>query len=237
MTASPFLDPPPAPRALRVPPVRGKVLVLAPHSDDEIIGPGGTLLLHRRLADPVHIVVLTDGVRGDATSELPAHHYRELREQESRRAAARLGAGIEFWGFPDGTRACEQDLGVLVPRLEQALLRERPAAVYAPHPEEAHGDHHVVAIALQRALAAIPSPPRAFGYEIWSACHRPGFVVDISDAMEEKVALVREYASQRQHTQIEHFFLGLNAWRAVYLPKGSRYGEAFVELAPCRDAR
>jgi hypothetical protein len=41
-----------------------KILVIAPHPDDEVIGCGGTVRLHRQLGHTVTILYLTDGERG-----------------------------------------------------------------------------------------------------------------------------------------------------------------------------
>src|SRR5256885_127055 len=70
-----------------------RLLVLAPHPDDEVIGCGGLVALHLREGRPVHVVVCTDGAQaGDGAQ----------REAESRTALAMLGdATIEFLRFPD----------------------------------------------------------------------------------------------------------------------------------------
>ena len=43
----------------------GKILVLAPHADDEVIGCGGTIAGHIQKNNPVKVVILTDSARGD----------------------------------------------------------------------------------------------------------------------------------------------------------------------------
>src|SRR6185436_9862342 len=54
----------PLPRALLAP-ARGRVLLLAPHADDDVLGAGGTCALHVRQGDPLHVIVAYDGVEGD----------------------------------------------------------------------------------------------------------------------------------------------------------------------------
>ncbi|MFK7743149.1 MAG: PIG-L deacetylase family protein, partial [Planctomycetota bacterium] len=46
-------------------PPHGRVLVFAPHPDDEVAGPGGILALHQQNGDAVRVVVTTDGTNGD----------------------------------------------------------------------------------------------------------------------------------------------------------------------------
>ena len=226
-----FLDPPSLPRPLAGPPVGGRALVVAPHPDDEIIGPGGTVLKHRAQGDSVLFVILTDGTQGDPDGEGNPATYHARREAESRQVAREVGAQVRFCGFPDGARAREEDLGAVVPELVQILHEFLPDVIYAPHEGEAHGDHHVAALAVRRALHECGRAIPCFGYEIWSPLVAD-VVVDISEQQEEKQRLVNLFVSQVMHTDISHHFLGLNAYRAVFLPKGARYGEAFCHMDP-----
>ncbi|MBI4881597.1 MAG: PIG-L family deacetylase [Planctomycetes bacterium] len=227
-----YLEPPPPPARLSGPVVRGRVFVLAPHPDDETIGPGGTLRLHARSGDEIAVVFLTAGASADPSASVPPEVYAARRQAEARAAAQVLGIGaLEFWGLPDNHKVNENDLELLVPRLQDALLRLRPDVVYAPHEADQHSDHHATAVALRRALARLPKPPLAFGYEVWSACLAT-HVVDTSAVHEEKLAALRCYGSQLEHTDIVRFITGLNAYRAVFLAKGARFGEAFLPLTP-----
>jgi LmbE family N-acetylglucosaminyl deacetylase len=58
-----------------------RVLVVAPHPDDEVMGCGGTICLHRQAGASVTVVFLTSGERG--LPDLPADRVRLLREAES----------------------------------------------------------------------------------------------------------------------------------------------------------
>lgn len=42
----------------------GEILVFAPHPDDETIGCGGTIALHRARNDQVKVIIVTDGSLG-----------------------------------------------------------------------------------------------------------------------------------------------------------------------------
>ena len=231
-----YLEPPAPPIRLAAPPARGRVLVLAPHPDDETIGPGATLRMHADLGDTVQVLFLTAGTAGDPTGTADAAAYAARREREARAAAAVLGiANVEFWGLPDNHRANENDIGQIQPRLEEALRRVMPDVVYAPHVLDQHSDHHTTAVLLQRVLANLPRAPRAFGYEVWSASAAT-WVVDVSAVYAAKLAALDCYASQLEHTDIRRFVTGLNQYRAVFLEKGATYGEAFVRIDPHANA-
>ena len=231
-----YLEPPAPPARLDGPPVRGRALVLAPHPDDETIGPGGTVIQHATAGDEVRVLFVTAGTSGDPTGEADPAEYAALRQREARAAAEVLGvSGVDFWGYPDGFQVNENDLASVVPRMVDFLADVAPAVVYAPHPGDQHSDHYVVSVVLCRALAALPRPPDAFGYEVWSASPATS-VNDVSMEYERKLRALRCYESQLLHTDIERFISSLNAYRAVFLEKGARFGEAFVPLLPDADA-
>lgn len=232
---SAYLQPPPPPTRVSGPPARGRVLVLAPHPDDETIGPGGTIRLHVEAGDAVFATFLTAGTTGDPTGAADPVAYARLRQEEARAAARVLGVDdLEFWGLPDNHRVHENDLNELVPRVAETLARVAPDVVYAPHAGEQHSDHYTTAVLLQRALARSGATPRVFGYEVWSA-GPAAWIVDVSASYPKKLEALACYRSQLEHTDIERFITGLNAYRAVFLDKGASYGEAFSPLSA--DAR
>jgi len=95
---------PPRARPLGRPPRLGhRVLVLAPHPDDEVLGASGMLAGTLRRGGRARVIVATDGAadgRGERAVRLAA-----TRESETRRALGRLGLGagdVTFLGYADG---------------------------------------------------------------------------------------------------------------------------------------
>ena len=71
-----------------------KVLIIAPHPDDESIGCGGTLCLHGGRGDSMAAVYLTSGELG--LKHLPREQARLTREREAEKAARMLGREDEL---------------------------------------------------------------------------------------------------------------------------------------------
>jgi LmbE family N-acetylglucosaminyl deacetylase len=127
-----------------------RVLVLAPHPDDETFGCGGALLLHRRHHDPVRVIFVTSGEAGDWQGGTDAGVFRTRREAEAAKALACLEVTEwEFWYYPD--RGVEAD-GRFINRLTEAARAYGATLIYAPSPLEQHPDHRAVAHALRAAL-------------------------------------------------------------------------------------
>lgn len=117
-------------------------LVLAPHPDDETLGPGATLATAARCGVDVRVIVATDGShQGEAS----------VRRGETARAMVELGLGEpEFLSFED--RGLAGDGGLLRAAVEAALERIQPDIVLVTSPVELHPDHRALARAVQSAV-------------------------------------------------------------------------------------
>jgi LmbE family N-acetylglucosaminyl deacetylase len=207
-------------------PPRGRVLVLAPHADDEAIGCGGVIALHAQRGDAVAIAIATDGALGDPERRFPEHDYVERRRDEARAAAAALGVPpAEHWSLPDQGLARVPDL---VARVAEAIARHRAEVVYGPPEDEVHPDHAALGAALRAALAQRTPRPRAFAYEVWVPV-RATHVIDVTSVFERKRRALEQYHSQLAYNDYLHAVAGLNAARSIYLPP-ARYVEAFAEF-------
>jgi len=214
----------PTPQALAGP-SRGRVLVLAPHADDEVIGLGGTLALHAQAGDPIQVVIAFDGALG-----LPAGGDPELRRREARAGGRHLGAlEYVFWDYPEGHEPTANELERAVSRLEQHLRASAADIVYAPWIGEQHRDHHVLSRVARRALAACSHAGEAWGYEVWTPLEATR-VIDVSGVWDRKLAALSEHASQLARADLVHASRRLAAHRSLYLGGGARYGEAFRPL-------
>ncbi len=199
----------PEPTPLR----HGRVLVLAPHVDDEAIGCGGTLWLHRHVNDPVHVAYVLADARRQA-----------VREAEGDRAGALLGAAVTHL-------RCPQDPDAVREALKPLLLRERPDVIYVPWLLDNHEGHQVVHRALGSLLEQGVPCGEVWCYEVWSPLV-PNRIVDITSVLPRKTELLRLYASQLAHKDIANMALGLSAYRGGFLGrKDSVAAEVFLALS------
>ncbi len=124
-----------------------RVLVVAPHPDDETAGCGGAILQHRERGDRVLVACATDGRRSRALG-LPPGETAAHRRAEMEAAARILDAELDWIGLPEG----EWPVEVLAGRLRQTLDGFAPQVVYAPSRVDFHPEHERVARALALAL-------------------------------------------------------------------------------------
>lgn len=212
---------------------RGRVLVIAPHADDEVLGAGGTLARHVARGDAVEVIVLTDGARGtsDGSTDLG---LVDRRRAEAVAGLALLGVEAhEFWELPEGHAPDAGVLGALALRLAMRVATTRPDLVYAPWIGEEHVDHLQAARLVRLGLALCGYEGLALGYEVWTPL-KPGWLVDVSEVWERKRAAVSEHASQLEHTDL-YGIARANAARRAHLLSSSDSSEipraeAFCEL-------
>lgn len=221
----------PAPTLLTMPP-RGSVLCFAPHPDDEVIGPGGTLALHAAAGDPVRVIVATDGAAGDPQGFFPAEELRAIRRRESLVALARLGVPAPVhWGLPDAHEITANDVAHVAAHVANEIGTSAPDTIYVPWPGEHNADHRGLCAAVLSGCRSAGSRARILGYEVWSPLE-PSVLIDITAVADRKRAAINCYESQLRYVDYAHVILGLNAYRSLHAGRGRGFVEAFLELAP-----
>lgn len=196
--------------------VKGPLLIVAPHPDDEVIGAGGLALAHTDRSARVVAAIVTDGAAGDFRGQ-GGDAYAALRRAESTEAAARLG-GTEarFLGFPDGGLRALDDAGdrSLVRALEALMREDRFATIAFPSPFEVHPDHRAVALAALEAAETLGTTTRLLAYEIGEMmpCN---LLIDISWLADRKVAALAAFPSQIAHNDLARKVRALNEARSV----------------------
>jgi N-acetylglucosamine malate deacetylase 1 len=213
-----------------------RVLVVAPHPDDEVLGVGGTIAKLAAQGDEVWVVVLTR-----ASPPLFTEEQLTIGRQEARAAHQVLGVReTRFLPFPAvGLDTVPQwQVNAALDEVFRELL---PDVVFLPFGGDLHLDHrlaHTSGLVCARPLSG-EAPRRVYCYETlsetnWSGpCISPGFspnvFVDIGAHLEAKIEAMQCYASQLKSGPTER---SLGAIRALALLRGATVGciaaEAFV---------
>jgi LmbE family N-acetylglucosaminyl deacetylase len=204
-------------------PEASKVLVLAAHPDDETLGCGGTIALHKKSGAEVRVIVFTDGggvwYQGDGD-------VREVRKDEAAQAGSILGIDhLYFQGLPDSS--LRRHMSGARTALNEIVDSYKPDIVYAPSPMDFHPDHRAV---FEMALALLSRGMNVVFYEIYAPV-RFNLLVDITEVMPLKSEAIFTYKTSLLGKQ-GHFLSalkGLNAYRKFLTPvsEDEKYYEAF----------
>lgn len=175
-----------------------RLLVIAPHPDDEAIGAHALMSRLRRHGVSVRVVVVTDGAASHPNSlRWPRRRLVAERQRESRRAMRRIGVAagaVTFLDLPDGrlhTRTAAARRG-----LSRALGHVGSALIAAPAASDDHPDHRTVAA----CVAALHRPNlRRLAYPVWPAGQQPAGARCLFLTTQERLAkrqAVRSYRTQ-----------------------------------------
>ncbi|MDQ2751007.1 MAG: PIG-L family deacetylase [Actinomycetota bacterium] len=210
-----------------------KVLVVAAHPDDELLGPGATLARHATRGDEVHAVILSDG----ATSRYPDPMVGVLCES-AQRAAQVLGlTSVSVQALPD-QRLDTLPLVELTHVVESFVDQVGPDLLYTHFPGDVNSDHAVVARATWIACRpyVVPRLQRFAVYETPSSTEwawpldggafQPGLFVDVTETLDVKLEAMACYDSEVRDYPHPRSLRALSE-RAAYW--GSRVGRSAAE--------
>lgn len=180
-----------------------RVLVIAPHPDDEIIGVGGTIAKRVNMGNEVYVCVVTKGQEPMFKKEFIEQGRKECREAD-------VKLGIKETVFLDFPAVMLET----VPRHElngkiAELVHEiNPDEVYIPHRGDMQIDHQIVADAAMVAVRPKGKnyPKRVYAYETlsetgWNIPNTvnefiPIVYEDITDTIEKKLEAMNVFQSQ-----------------------------------------
>jgi methionyl-tRNA formyltransferase/LmbE family N-acetylglucosaminyl deacetylase len=178
-----------------------KVLAIAAHPDDEVLGVGGTLIRHFKAGDEVQVLIVCSA---------QSIRYREGEHDQpgdSHRAAHYLGARTRGLGFPDQRLDAGSNLE-LIQALEAQVREFRPDIVYTHHWGDVNADHVRIAEAVDVATRPFAAPwiERLYAFDTpssseWTASQRdrpfaPNVFSDITQELDRKLDAMRCYQSE-----------------------------------------
>ncbi len=209
-----------------------RLLVFAPHPDDDILGCGGSIAKYSAECASICIVYLSSGEAGGIQNE----DLKSIRAEEARKAAAVLGIDdLVFMNLPDGRIEVQAEA---LDRVVALLRQKRPYVLYLPHAADLHRDHlktnELVMEACRRSAG--PWHPQCgkepwevawiLAYEIWSPLAKINYVEDITQQMPKKIKALRQHKSQLSDIAYDEAIKGLNRYRGVTTGRGE-YCECF----------
>src|SRR5581483_5093282 len=180
-----------------------RVLVIAAHMDDEVLGAGATIRKHVTSGDEVSVCIVCKRAYD--------HQFDpEVNRQEkasTARARDILGyADLQFLDLRDELLD-ERLLDIIVP-LEEHVTRFKPDVVYTHHRGDSNQDHRAVFQASLIACRPISSHPvrRLLCYEVPSStdiapplpewAFQPNFYVNVEQHLGRKIDAMRAYVRE-----------------------------------------
>jgi LmbE family N-acetylglucosaminyl deacetylase len=186
-----------------------KVLVIAAHPDDEVLGCGGTAARLVQEGHEIHFAILGEGItsRHAQRSDADAVQLAKLHRR-AEAAASRVGVkSVILDKLPDN-RLDTVPLLEIVKIVEGLIDRIRPEAIYTHHGGDLNVDHGIIHRAVLTATRPVSGQlvREIYSFEIPSStewafqrlepCFRPNVFVDVTRTLEAKIAAMGCYESE-----------------------------------------
>jgi LmbE family N-acetylglucosaminyl deacetylase len=180
-----------------------KVLIIAAHPDDEVMGAGGTIAKHVRQKDETYLCIVTKAYAPDWSEEV-------IKEKRKEAIKASQILGIKKTYFCDLPTVMLDTLPQkeLNKRISDVVIEIQPDVVYTTHKGDINSDHRLVFEATMVAVrpASENSISRVLSYELLSAtdwappfpdrAFVPNVYVDISKTLETKIKAMSVYKTE-----------------------------------------
>jgi LmbE family N-acetylglucosaminyl deacetylase len=177
-----------------------RILIVAPHPDDEVLGCGGTIAKYAERGDELNLCIVTKAYTPDWSEG-----FIRKRPREIARVNEILGiAKTSFLDFPTA-RLDTIPQKELIQAIANVVNEFKPSVLFIPHKGDLHRDHRLVCEA--SLVAARPATQRirkVLSYETlseteWGAAvvpFVPNVYVDISETYKQKKEALTAYESE-----------------------------------------
>jgi len=222
--------------------MRERIVVIAAHPDDEVLGCGGTLARLSTEGHQVHILLMADGESSRGDGEQPVDsELLSARNAAAETACRILGCtSVETLNLPDNRLDGLERLDV-IKRIEHFIECCQPSIVFTHHAGDVNIDHCVVHDAVIAACRPQPEHPvkELLFFEVPSSTEwrppgsaitfAPNLFYDISTTFTLKLKALQVYESELRtfpHTRSLKAVESLAQWRGATV--GVEAAEAFV---------
>lgn len=180
-----------------------RIIVIAPHPDDETLGVGGTLLRKKAEGATIAWVIVTAISKESGWSE----EQVKQRDDEINRVT-QLYEFDEVYALNFQTTQLDAiPMSKIVTTISGVFKSFRPEEVFVPHPSDVHTDHRIIfnAVSACTKWFRYPSVKRVLAYETLSEtdfglgtdqAFRPNVFLDITEFFDKKIKAMDIYASE-----------------------------------------
>ncbi len=225
-----------------------RILIVAAHPDDDILGCGGIMARCRKEGAAVKVVFLGEGStsRFDASEREGQEALAAIEERQKSAKMALEILGVEDWAFYDLSDGLFDmtsvlDIGKII---ESEIANFSPDTVFTHSHVDANNDHGITFQATLQATrpGALNHVENVLSYEVptstewrFTEAFTPNYLVGIEDEMEAKVKAMAAYTSEQKPYPFPRSAEGLRTLAKVRgMQAGLPYAEAFQVIRAIR---
>lgn len=220
----------------------GRLLIVAAHPDDEILGCGATAAKLVKSGHEAYTLILGEGVTSRDRKREKAKRTKELSELKEHIYRANKIIGIKdvfIHDFPDN-RFDSVSILDIVKVIEKVKDRIRPDMIFTHYERDLNIDHQITCKAVLTATRPLPDETvkEVYSFEILSSTEwnyplsfSPDVYFDITETIDLKTKAISEYRSEIKEYPHPRSLEGVRI-NAEYrgMNVGLKYAEAFKSI-------
>lgn len=177
------------------------ILVLGSHSDDFVIGAGGTIAKYVCEKKEVFSIIFSYGEKSHPW--LKEKLTRQIRAGEAFQASKLLGCKTTFFDLNELKFREDYQKKGLEKKMLKIINQKKPSKIFTHSQEDPHPDHQAVykiTMELYEKIDFTPKP-ELYTYSVWNPVSfktkNPAFYVDVTKTFSQKWDALKLFPSQR----------------------------------------
>ncbi|MDB9818905.1 PIG-L family deacetylase [Pelagibacterales bacterium] len=208
--------------------MNNKILIIAPHPDDETLGCGGAILRHKKEGDKVHWLIVTNYSKDNIAYESRQKEIQNVAQAYCFDSTTNLNI--------ETTKLDDLLMSDLINLLRQQIEEIEPNIIYAPYMNDVHTDHQIIAKAINSFSKWFRYPyiKQINTYETLSETNfnfnesqfSPNLFLDITEYLDRKIEISKLYVTEfAKHP----FPRSIKAIKSSAIIRGSTSGYEYAE--------
>ncbi|HLD40441.1 MAG TPA: PIG-L deacetylase family protein [Candidatus Nanoarchaeia archaeon] len=212
-------------------PRKETIIVFSAHSDDFVIGAGGTIANYTKEGKKVIALVMSYGEKSHFW--LKHKIVKSMRAKETFEASKLLKCKSIFFDLKEGKfleGAKELNLNA---ELLKIIEKEKPTKIFTHSHEDPHPDHRAVHQITTEVFEQLQHKPEVYMYSIWNPVsfktQYPSLYINVSKTFSVKLKALWKFKSQKVHVSYPFILLMYKAIKDG-IKMRSRFGEHFFRI-------
>lgn len=181
-------------------PHKDTVIVFSAHSDDFVIGAGGTIAKYAKEGKRVLVLVMSYGEKSHPW--MKDEVTQKFRAEEAFNAADVLGCQVIFFNLIELKFLEDYKQKKLEHKIAEIINHEKPVKILTHSNEDPHPDHRATHNITRAVLKKIRFRPEVYQYAIWNPVSFrtpavPRLYVNITPTFSRKIKALNQFPSQR----------------------------------------
>jgi LmbE family N-acetylglucosaminyl deacetylase len=211
-----------------------KILVVAPHPDDETLGCGGTILKHKDMGNEIFWLIITKANQKITSIKNIVNIQREYVKKVAQIYDFNNTYHLSFLT----TELDRYPLGEIISEVNKVIQEVKPHVIYIPNRSDIHSDHQISFQATYNCIKNFKAPfiKKILMYETLSETEFapaiqgqnfiPNAFVNISHYLEKKIEIMQLFTTEKMK---EPYPRSPGSIEALARFRGSRIGVGFAE--------